>query len=387
MSRSLFYLETVVKDEERAFVSRDGRFQRVLEPGRHRIFDPLKRVTVETFKVVRADFPLERISLLESVAPDVVATCFEVVRVEPGTFAFVNFDGDTAFYVWSRNPKAVWKCVTRVSVERVSLSDLRLDPAFADRHGLAKSTHILDTQIGAFESGLLLVDGVIAEKLTPGRHVFWQVERKISVQKYDLRPQPIEVTAQEILTKDRIALRVTLTAFYRIEDVEKAAGAAVDLANTLYRLIQFGVREAIAARTLDEILAARHDIDTDVHAYVGARTAELGVTMSELGIKDIILPGDIRELVNKVIEAERVAKANLIRRQEETAATRSLLNTARLMENNPLLLRLKELETLEKLVEKVGRVDLHTTGTGQGFDALLRGLVRFGETTEKSPDA
>jgi len=385
MSRSLFYLETVVKDEERAFVFRDGRFQRVLEPGRHRIFDPLKRVSVETFKVVRADFPLERISLLEAIAPDVVAAYFEVVRTQPGEFAFVCFDGDIAKYVWWRNPVAVWKCVTRVTVERVSLSEMRLDPALADRHALAKSTHVVDVQIGAFEAGLLSVDGVITERLAPGRHVFWQVEHKIAVQKFDLRPQPIEVTAQEILTKDRIALRITLTAFYRIEDVEKSAGAAVDLTNTLYRLVQFAIREAIASRTLDEILAARDAIDTDVHAYVDARTAELGVTMLELGIKDIILPGDIRELVNKVIEAERLAKANLIRRQEETAATRSLLNTARLMENNPLLLRLKEIETLEKLVEKVGRIDLHTTGSGQGFDALLRGLVRIGEDADKSP--
>jgi hypothetical protein len=68
-----------------------------------------------------------------------------------------------------------------------------------------------------------------------------------------------------------------------------------------------------------------------------------------------------------------LAKANLIRRQEETAATRSLLNTAKLMENNPLLLRLKELEALEKLVEKVGRIDVHSGGTG-GFDALLTKL-------------
>jgi hypothetical protein len=90
-------------------------------------------------------------------------------------------------------------------------------------------------------------------------------------------------------------------------------------------------------------------------------------------VKDVILPGDIRELLNKVVEAERVAKANLIRRQEETAATRSLLNTAKLMENNPLLLRLKELETLEKLVEKVGRIDLHAGDSG-GFDVLLRKL-------------
>jgi len=93
-------------------------------------------------------------------------------------------------------------------------------------------------------------------------------------------------------------------------------------------------------------------------------------------VKDVILPGDIRELVYRVVEAERPAKANLIRRQEETAATRPLLNTAKLMEENPLLLRLKELESLERLVEKVGRIDLHA-GEGQGLDALLSGLVRL----------
>ena len=84
-------------------------------------------------------------------------------------------------------------------------------------------------------------------------------------------------------------------------------------------------------------------------------------------------------------EAERTAKANLIRRQEETAATRSLLNTARLMEDNPILQRLKELEALEKLVEKVGRIDLHTGAGASGFDALLSGLLKPGRDAE--PDA
>ena len=99
--------------------------------------------------------------------------------------------------------------------------------------------------------------------------------------------------------------------------------------------------------------------------------------IGEIGVKDVILPGDVRDLLNKVVEAERTAKANLIRRQEETAATRSLLNTARLMEDNPLLLRLKELEALEKLVEKVGRIDLHAGSGAGGLDALLQGLYRL----------
>jgi hypothetical protein len=143
-------------------------------------------------------------------------------------------------------------------------------------------------------------------------------------------------------------------------------------------LIQFAIREAVAARTLDEILAARDTIDREVRAYVTERAAALGTEIGEIGVKDVILPGDVRELLNKVVEAERVAKANIIRRQEETAATRSLLNTSKLMENNPLLLRLKELEALEKLVEKVGRIDLHAGNGAGGLDALLTNLYKLG---------
>jgi regulator of protease activity HflC (stomatin/prohibitin superfamily) len=153
--------------------------------------------------------------------------------------------------------------------------------------------------------------------------------------------------------------------------------ASGDVNATLYRLIQFAIREAVAARSLDEILAARDTIDREVRAYVSERAAALGAEVGEIGVKDVILPGDVRDLLNKVVEAERVAKANIIRRQEETAATRSLLNTAKLMENNPLLLRLKELEALEKLVEKVGRIDLHTGAGAGGFDALLSNLYKL----------
>jgi len=141
-----------------------------------------------------------------------------------------------------------------------------------------------------------------------------------------------EVTAQEILAKDRVGIRVTLTAFTRVIDPEKAALAAGDVANALYRLVQFAIREAVATRTLDEILVARDTIDREVRAFVTERAGALGVEIGEIGVKDVILPGDVRDLLNKVVEAERTAKANLIRRQEETAATRSLLNTARLME-------------------------------------------------------
>jgi regulator of protease activity HflC (stomatin/prohibitin superfamily) len=202
------------------------------------------------------------------------------------------------------------------------------------------------------------------------------VNRKVEVKRLDLRPQALEVTAQEMLTKDRIALRLTLTAFRRIVDPEQAAATVADVDGWLYRLVQFAIRAAVAERTLDEVLSAKSALDAELRVAVTEKLGETGIELTELGVKDVILPGEIRELVNKVVEAERTAKANLIRRQEETAATRSLLNTAKLMEDNPLLLRLKELESLERLVEKVGRIDLHA-GEGQGLDALLNRLVRL----------
>jgi len=98
--------------------------------------------------------------------------------------------------------------------------------------------------------------------------------------------------------------------------------------------------------------------------------APFGVRVGAIALKDVILPGEMREILNQVVLAEKQAQANLIRRREETAATRSLLNTARLLEENPLLVRLKELETLEKVAEKVDKITVNG-----GIDSLLTQLI------------
>ena len=148
------------------------------------------------------------------------------------------------------------------------------------------------------------------------------------------------------------------------------------------------IRDAVANRTLDELLNARGEIDPELPQAVQAMGAfaDFGVEIASVGLKDVILPGEMREILNRVVEAEKQAQANLIRRREETAATRSLLNTSRLMENNPLLLRMKELETLEKLTEKVGRLDVSTSAPGHGLDALLSNLVRLSNQDAQSAD-
>src|SRR5215472_16853746 len=162
--------------------------------------------------------------------------------------------------------------------------------------------HVIENQ----EAGLLYVEGRLAERLAPGRHAFWTVGCKIEVKRFDLRPQAVEITAQEMLTRDRIALRVTLTAFRRIVDPERVVATVPDVDAWLYRLVQFAIREAVAGRTLDEVLQAKAVLDAELRTYVRDRVADSGVEVTELGVKDVILPGEIRDLVNKVVEAERL---------------------------------------------------------------------------------
>jgi regulator of protease activity HflC (stomatin/prohibitin superfamily) len=380
MSRFSLWITAVIKDDERAFLTRNGRFERLLGPGRFVQFDPLRELALEVVKVLRAEIVPERALLIQRTCPDVAAQNFAIVQPGPTEVAIVSMDGEPKHLVLPNTTRAFWKALTVVDVELIdTASELRIDKRHQDKLDVSRAgSSVVMAVIDAHEAGLLFVDGVLTERLKPGRHAFWAVGRTVRIARMELRPQPLEVTAQEILTKDRVGIRVTLTAFTRIVDPEKAVLAAGDVNATLYRLVQFAIREAVAARTLDEILAARDTIDREVRAYVTERAAALGAEIGEIGVKDVILPGDVRELLNKVVEAERIAKANIIRRQEETAATRSLLNTSKLMENNPLLLRLKELEALEKLVEKVGRIDLHTGAGAGGFDALLTNLYKLG---------
>jgi regulator of protease activity HflC (stomatin/prohibitin superfamily) len=383
----LFKFKVIVKDDERAFLTRDGRFERLLGPGRFMALDYGRRLAAEVVKVGRAEVPADKALRIAKTHPEVAEEHFEIVQLGANEVAIVSLDGEPKHMVMPNSTRAFWKTVTAVDVERIDAgAEMRVAKRHLDRIDLARMPIVVHAVVEAHEAGLLFVDGKLMERLPAGRHAFWAVGRTVKIQKVDTRPTPLEVTAQEILTKDRVGIRVTLTAFTRVVDPEKAALAAGDVSNTLYRLVQFAIREAVATRTLDEILAARDTIDREVRAFVTERANNLGVEVGEIGVKDVILPGDIRDLLNKVVEAERTAKANLIRRQEETAATRSLLNTARLMEDNPLLLRLKELEALEKLVEKVGRIDLHTGGATGGFDALLHNLYSLrGEAGDAKP--
>lgn len=378
----MFRKEYVIAENQRGLLVKDGRLIRVLEPGRHAFWDFRGRLNVEIFPA-RGLFSGPWAEIMAKRHPELAEDYIAIVRPPEGEVAVVWIDGRASLVVRPGDTAYVWKVLSEV---RVATFDVLAQPRLtkpelvaiekADVAGASVPKPIAIVSVGAAEAGLVFFDGELVETVGPGRYGYWQVGRVVTSKTLDTRPLPLEVTAQEILTKDRVSLRVTLTSFVEVVSVERAALATPDYAQHVYKLVQFAVREAVGSRTLDELLNDRETVDDQITAHVRREMGDIGVRVTDIGIKDVILPGEMRELINRVVEAEKVAQANLIRRREETAATRSLLNTARLMEDNPTLLRLKELEALERVTEKIGRIDVHA-GSGEGLNVLVDRLVNL----------
>jgi regulator of protease activity HflC (stomatin/prohibitin superfamily) len=202
------------------------------------------------------------------------------------------------------------------------------------------------------------VDGRLDAVLPAGRHAAWASLRTVQLAVIDLRERLLAVNGQEVMTKDRVSLRLNLSASFRVSDAKRLAAVARAPDEVIYLSMQLAAREAVTTRTLDELLAGREVLQAVITPIVRERAAVVGLELIELGVKDIILPGEMKDLLNKVIQAQKEAEANVILRREETAATRSMAQTAKVLAENPLVMRLKELEAYQELAQKVGQVHL-----------------------------
>ncbi len=159
------------------------------------------------------------------------------------------------------------------------------------------------------------------------------------------------------MTADKVTLRLNALVGYRVVDARQAVTASDDVRQALYREAQLALRAVVGARDLDAFLADKDTIAREVDEQLRARAGELGLEVVSVGVRDVILPGDMKDLMNRVTEAKKAAEANLISRREETAAMRSQANTAKLLADNPTLMRLRELEVLESIA-KEGKLNI-----------------------------
>ena len=371
-----------VKKDERALIFYRGDFVDVLRPGDHYRLDPLFRYSIETFAVADVRFENHIADYIANAEQEIAQREFHVVALGPTEVGLRYENGVLAEVLAPNTRRLYWKSYIDLKFEVIDIGaefavESRLVPQLVSGvvRGSVKvvgAEGVLAAQVPDYHVGILYVDGKVGKLLEAGMHYFWKFIRDLKVDVVDLRVQAIEVAGQEILTRDKVSLRVNLTAGYRVSDVLAAYGKQAKPMEYLYKELQYGLRAAVGTRTLDELLENKGVIDEVVAEHIRRRTVGLGLEVESVGVKDIILPGEMKVILAKVVEAEKAAQANVIRRREETASTRSMLNTARVMEDNPVALRLKELETLEKVTEKIDKISVFG-----GLDAVLEGLVKI----------
>jgi regulator of protease activity HflC (stomatin/prohibitin superfamily) len=363
-----------VRKHQRALWFRHGDFHRLLHPGDHFVWTGLFNGDRDKFELAdtlktRFEHPMLDVLVDE---PELRQELI-VVDLCDAERALVWRD-ERLMTLLGPGRHAFWMAPARVQVERFRVEAFRFEHPRMQAilaHPFAQA-FLEGVRVDSTEQVLLWRDGVLAETLGQGLHVFWKGAGVIRWKQVDLREQVADVAGQEIMTADKVTLRVNLLVTYQVADPTKAATAVADAGQALYRDAQMVLRAAVGTRTLDALLTDKESIGMGVRESLANRTKAYGLVVKSVGLRDIVLPGDMKTLLNQVIAATKEAEANLIRRREETAAARSQANTARLLAENPQLARMKELELLQGIL--AGSNATFVFGQGELVEQV-RGLV------------
>ncbi|MBK8010435.1 MAG: slipin family protein [Deltaproteobacteria bacterium] len=337
---------------ERALLYQNHLPVRYLEPGCHRVLRPFVRVSVRRLQIdgLLAELrPEERLLIPE--------TDLKVLRLGAHERAVVAVGGRPVRWL-GEGEHQIWTVDPSVEIRKFGVAGVEAEPLAELVKMLVPAGEYVEVVVPNGWAGIRYVDGEVDRILPSGRHSAWSVEKKVSISVVDLRRQILNISGQEVMTRDRVTLRLNVAVSFHVADPLKAASVAKAPEDVIYLAVQLAIREAVAAQTLDQLLVERNALADVLSPEVRSRAESVGLAVHSLGVKDLILPGEMKTLLNRVIEAQKEAEANVILRREETAAVRSMANTAKVMAENPVILRLKELEAYRELSSKVERINV-----------------------------
>ena len=337
-----------IRTYEMGLLFRDGEFRGLLTAGTHWFFDPLGKVRVDVVSQRDPWLVHEKLDLI--IKSGELAERAVVLDLKDHERALVWIDNRFS-HVLPAGQYAYWTGQKQVRVEIVDIRPVRFEhEQFKVIVRSALASRVLDvSSVQRDHVGVLFIDGRYVDSLGPGEYAFWKGAADAKLVEVDLRETIVDVGGQEIMTADKVTLRLNAVVTYKVVDARKAVSQTDDVRQALYRDTQLVLRGVVGARELDLFLTDKDAVAKEIEDNVRRRAGELGLAIASVGIRDVILPGEMKDLMNKVTEAHKAAEANLIARREETAAIRSQANTAKLLADSPTLMRLRELEVLEKI--------------------------------------
>ena len=195
-----------------------------------------------------------------------------------------------------------------------------------------------------FQRALRYRKGRFLSVLGPGQ--YWILEPKTTITLVDVRPNFVTLMGQELLTADGVPLKVSIAANYEMSDPQLAINGQANYAQALYLLLQLAVREVISTSKADELMENRAGFAEKIRALAEPQVQMLGLKLLTADLKDLMISGDLKKSFAQVVRARKEGEAALERARGETAALRSLANTARMLQENPQLMQLRLLQAM-----------------------------------------
>ena len=346
----MFYTKKI-RPHERGFLFRDGDLIAVLEPGRVWRWDPFAKERIDIVSTRNAWLTHKDIDLI--VRSGLLRNDAIVLDMVDHERALVWIDGRFD-RIAGPGRHILWRVDHEIRVEIADVRKTRLDhsdlTAIIASDGATTMLHVVPVAAG--RAAVVFTDGALTGVFGPGTYAFWRAAGVVRVFDVDVKEQALDISGQEIMTADKVTLRMNALVTFRINDPLKSVTSVDDATQALYRAAQLALREIVGARELDALLTSRDAVARELEEAARTRMSLFGITIVSAGIRDVILPGDMKELMNKVTEAKKAAEAALVTRREETAAMRMQANTAKILESSPTLMKLRELEVLEKVAGK-----------------------------------
>lgn len=337
-----------IRHDQIGFQFKDGKFLKVLEAGRHWTFDPFLKLEIQTISLDKPIFTSDR--LKEVVKQGALKGLAEILDLRDWQRALVWIDGRFR-EILKPGLYALWNKRHDVRIDIIDAREIQFvhDEFPAITRCASAGDQLQIVTVDRDHQGVLFVDGKSVKTVQSGRYAFWRNIADVNISAVDLREQALDVSGQDLMTADKVTLRINAMVTFKIADARLALSCSESPQQSLYRATQLALRSIVGQHELDSFLVDKEQIADLALRQLRDRAAELGLQIIALGVRDVILPGDMKLLMNRVIEAKKVAEANLIARREETAAIRSQANTAKLLDAHPTLMRLRELEVLEKV--------------------------------------
>ena len=358
----------IINENQKGFLFKNGKYIKLLGAGKYYLFGG-REIEISNLEqpIVCSKCALETL-----LADKAVADCAAVVEVGDEELALHYVNGKFSS-VLRRGKYAFWSVTDQHEFKIVDISTPAVDNSVPE-YIFSKIPQLYYTKIevAEYQKARLYFNKKLEGILDAGTYYFWKTSTNVDVSYVDTRLTQMNITGQELLTADKVSLRVSFVCNYRVTDFVKILTEIDDFEEQMHVSAQLALREYVGKYKLDEILENKDQMSEFVFGKLKSKEKELFVEITDAGVKDIILPGEIREIMNTVLVAEKRAQANVITRREEVASTRSLLNTAKLMDENKTLYKLKELEYVERICENVGSINL---GGNENILTQLAGII------------